>query len=215
MAGFFRPTSARGGLAGASADPLAYGPFTTPRRDDEWLHRTDRGSVDRRSSTSTGSTMHLKGMGSLCAAGGVEGGRHAVTAVEAFDSLQALHLSGFTTYATPGETADGRSGGANAPLSDRTHHIWRAAGIRHATFDLGPGDGYFVPAGASHQVVPVGAPAVATTIAWSFLPPARTAFLHMRSRLGRRPGKAEVIAPLDRLQRLIDINQRPRRGAKN
>lgn len=103
-----------------------------------------------------GSTMHLDGMGSLVAIGGLKCGKKLVTAVEACDASLALKIAGFKSYAKPG----GSSFLTNDPV-DRSFSgeeescslkdLWTMSHVRWGTFEISAGDAYVIPAGMPHE----------------------------------------------------------------
>ena len=94
----------------------------------------------------------MDGMGTLAAAGGIKLGTKRVTAIEACDALYGLQLAAFTTFAKPG----GSDHATNQPISPEVKATWRKSGVRFGSFELHPGDLYYIPAGVVHEFENIG-----------------------------------------------------------
>eukprot|EP00960_Hanusia_phi_P044463 756658-Hanusia_phi.AAC.4 len=119
-----------------------------------------------------GSTMHLDGMGSLVAIGGLKSGKKLVTAVEACDAMLAFKIAGFKSYAKPG----GSNFLTNDPVdrafsceddSRSLKDLWTTSHVRWGTFEINAGDAYVIPAGIPHEFLN-SEPSL--SIAWNILP---------------------------------------------
>ena len=116
--------------------------------------------------------MHLDGMGTLAAVGGVKDGTKLVTAVEAADAALALRLARFKFYAKPG----GSNFVVNDPI-DRVavgddalqglKQLWTRHGVRWGTFKIHKGEGYLIAAGIPHEFLNTEG---ALSIAWNIVP---------------------------------------------
>ena len=107
--------------------------------------------------------MHTDGICTVFAAGYLKAGEKEVTAVEAEDTLFALHTVGFRPYAKPG----GSEWIVNPPLTTDDHDEWTRKGVRWGSFRIKAGDFYLIPAGIPHQFSNVKP---SLSVAWNLLP---------------------------------------------
>ena len=121
-----------------------------------------------------GSSMHLDGMGTLTAVGGVKAGSKLVTCVEAADAALALRLAKFKFYAKPGgsnfivnDPVDRAVVLDDAPTLESVKQLWTRHGVRWGTFKVLKGDGYMIPAGLPHEFLNLEK---ALSIAWNIVP---------------------------------------------
>ena len=139
--------------------------------------------------------MHLDGMGSTVAAGGLRAGRKVVVALEASDALAAYRLARFITFAKPG----GSRLVTNPPVLPAHRGAWAEHGLRAAEFELAAGDAYVIPAGVPHQFENLEP---ALSVAWNLLPLEARActaaraclgfsLAELQRKLGKRPNVAE------------------------
>jgi len=163
----FLPWGLKGGLGqflqASGQSQTLYGPMTFGGEKS----RTFQSQSSSRRQTSwsgfEGSTMHLDGMGTSVAAGGLKDGLKLVTAVDARDALLALKVAGFTTYAKPGGSAHI----VNAPITNQIRRSWARLGVRFASFEVKRGDGYLIPCGIPHEFKNMEP---SLSIAWNYVP---------------------------------------------